>query len=133
MGRKILLPFLMLLVSSVVSFAAGELAYRIYLFGVGEKAFTFSIGEKTRNLIRNAYPVELNRRLGWIPSAKYNGTKNIFNSRLTVLDDRTRSNGDSGPLRDDCTIVAVGDSFTFGDEVSDHDTWPAHLERNLRC
>ena len=26
-------------------------------------------------------------------------------------------------------ILAVGDSFTFGDRVSDHETWPAQLER----
>jgi hypothetical protein len=133
MGKKILLPVLLLLVSSALSLAAGELVYRIYLFGVSEKAFTFWTGVRTQNLIRNAYPVELNQRLGWIPSPKYNGTQNIFNSRLTVSSDHTRSNGDSGPLRDDCTIVAVGDSFTFGDEVSDHETWPAYLERDLRC
>lgn len=30
------------------------------------------------------------------------------------------------------TIVAVGDSFTFGQDVSDSDSWPATLERLLR-
>lgn len=29
-------------------------------------------------------------------------------------------------------IVTVGDSFTFGDEVPDNETWPAQLERLLR-
>jgi len=29
-------------------------------------------------------------------------------------------------------IVTIGDSFTFGDEVSDAETWPAQLERILR-
>jgi hypothetical protein len=28
--------------------------------------------------------------------------------------------------------LAVGDSYTFGDHVSDHETWPAHLERLLQ-
>lgn len=30
-------------------------------------------------------------------------------------------------------IVTIGDSFTFGDEVSDNETWPAQLERILRA
>ena len=29
-------------------------------------------------------------------------------------------------------VVTIGDSFTFGDEVSDNETWPAQLERLLQ-
>ena len=28
-------------------------------------------------------------------------------------------------------VLAIGDSFAFGDEVADHETWVAHLERVL--
>lgn len=48
--------------------------------------------------MRRAYPIQLDRRFGWIPSSKYNGKRNIFNSRLTVLEDSTRSNGKTGPF-----------------------------------
>lgn len=119
--------------SFLLSFAIGEIGYRFYLFGLGDKFLASFTDEETRNLMRRAYPIQLDRRFGWIPSSKYNGKRNIFNSRLTVLEDSTRSNGKTGPLLPDCKIVAVGDSFTFGDEVSDGRSWPAHLERNLRC
>ena len=38
---------------------------------------------------------------------------------------------DSGPARarDKPPILAVGDSFTFGEEVSDGESWPADLQR----
>ncbi len=44
----------------------------------------------------------------------------------TISADGTRGHGMavSGPL-----VLAYGDSFTFGDEVSDHETWPAHLQQ----
>ncbi len=35
------------------------------------------------------------------------------------------------PVAERPTIVAVGDSFTFGQDVSDPDSWPAALERRL--
>jgi hypothetical protein len=39
-----------------------------------------------------------------------------------------RSNGDAAPPAVGA-ILALGDSFVFGDQVSDHETWPAILER----
>jgi hypothetical protein len=133
MAKKIFFPLLTMALSFLLSFVIGEIGYRFYLFGLGDKFLASFTDEETRNLMRRAYPIELDRRFGWIPSSKYNGKRNIFNSRLTVLEDSTRSNGKTGPLLPDCKIVAVGDSFTFGDEVSDGRSWPAHLERNLRC
>jgi hypothetical protein len=133
MGRKILFSFLMMALSLLLSFAIGEIGFRFYLFGLGDRFLAPFHDEETRNLMRLAYPIQLDRRFGWIPSPKYNGRRNIFNTRLTVLEDSTRSNGDNGWLPPDCKIVAVGDSFTFGDEVSDDQSWPAHLERILRC
>ena len=43
-----------------------------------------------------------------------------------------RSNGDKGGTFRSQPILAVGDSFTFGDEVHDDETWPAILEQLLR-
>ena len=36
-----------------------------------------------------------------------------------------------GTTPDGSVILAVGDSFTFGDEVKDDETWPAHLQQLL--
>lgn len=57
-------------------------------------------------------------RLGWIPLGD-----NIDSAGL-------RSNGGSIPTTGR-PILLVGDSFTFGDEVEDGQTWAAHLERTL--
>jgi len=54
----------------------------------------------------------------------------MWGMQITLGDDGIRSNGPhknhEGPA-----ILAVGDSFTFGDEVGDVETWPAHLETRL--
>jgi hypothetical protein len=48
---------------------------------------------------------------------------------ITILEDGIRSNG-RGEVRDATEpILAVGDSFTFGAQVSDWETWPAQLEK----
>jgi hypothetical protein len=41
------------------------------------------------------------------------------------------SEGSSAPPRRPGGILAVGDSFTFGSEVMNHESWPANLERLL--
>lgn len=42
-----------------------------------------------------------------------------------------RSNGDRPPAHDRPVTLVVGDSFAFGDEVLDAETWPAILERSI--
>jgi hypothetical protein len=63
--------------------------------------------------------------LGWIPKSS-----NQWGTSITVLREGIRSNG-HGEVWDgsDDPILAVGDSYTFGDQVSDSETWPAQLEK----
>jgi len=58
-------------------------------------------------------------RLGYAPRAGYTAPG------LTIGSDGLRPTGEqtAGP-----PILAVGDSFTFGDEVNDGQTWPAQLK-----
>lgn len=144
MGRaRSVLPGLVLaLTSLLVTLAALEVLLRLR-----EGALT-----ETRNLVlpdRSEYlgagftlhhPV-----LGWIPKPGFRGRGAELGWRLregtappgtneeatvSILEHGIRANGPAppdGPVR----VLAVGDSFTFGDQVSDAETWPARLEAEL--
>ena len=68
--------------------------------------------------------------LGYVPAAGFDEVLDSHGwagKRVTIDPQGFRDNGNGlvGPKR----ILAVGDSFTFGDQVSNHETWPACLER----
>ena len=49
--------------------------------------------------------------------------------RMTAVENGTRWNGSGSIAGEAAFALAVGDSFTFGADVSDEETWPAALER----
>ena len=69
--------------------------------------------------------------LGYVPRANFSSVLNIpgWNSVRLDIDERTfRKNGLPSP-RVKPEILAFGDSFTFGDQVSNDQTWPACLQK----
>jgi hypothetical protein len=70
--------------------------------------------------------------LGWVPRPNSTLARpagwiaNTDGSRFR----RNHSPGETVPLVGP-PILAIGDSGAFGDEVNDHETWPAHLENRL--
>jgi hypothetical protein len=97
-----------------------ELAVRIHRGQVLH--FESSTAEPQAGTGRMAY----DPRLGWIPRPGRFGTDWISNVDAASV----RSNGGSIPPASR-PILAVGDSFTFGDEVGDSETWAARLEALL--
>ncbi len=69
--------------------------------------------------------------LGYVPREGFSAILNAADGhgKVTIRNDGFRSNGSVPPLPAD--VLVVGDSFTFGVEVSDDETWPACLERRL--
>jgi hypothetical protein len=71
--------------------------------------------------------------LGYVPREGFSATMNALpwhGGKLTIRNDGFRSNGSEQPPFP-AEVLVVGDSFTFGDQVSDNETWPACLERKL--
>jgi hypothetical protein len=68
--------------------------------------------------------------LGWIPRPGASGSDNYWGTHVTIDAEGLRV-GPRAHLTDEPCILAVGDSYTFGDAVSDDECWPYYLEELL--
>lgn len=122
------LNILLSIASVLIAFVVLELAARIYK---GEFHFKNFLDEKTI-FLRSARPAQYDPELGWIPKVGTSGKENEWGTTVTILQDGIRSNGGSinlNALSDSAPILVVGGSFTFGDQVSDNETYSAMLEK----
>ena len=54
------------------------------------------------------------------------------NSNITINNEKFRANDNDLTLNNNIKILTVGDSYTFGDQVSNNETWPSCLEKNTK-
>ncbi|MGA0868116.1 MAG: hypothetical protein ACO3UM_04225, partial [Planctomycetota bacterium] len=73
--------------------------------------------------VRRGYPAMPDPELGYVPRPGAATDDSRWGTTVSIDADGFRSNGQPRPARGR-TIVAVGDSFTFGDQVHDHESWP---------
>jgi hypothetical protein len=74
-------------------------------------------------------------RLGFVPREGFNAVVNepdwgYTDVKITITSEGFRLNN-IGMVPNVTNVLVVGDSFTFGSQVSDNETWPACLERKL--
>lgn len=119
-GLLLFLPLACLLV-------AGELAVRVHR---GKLLSLQSSRDETLFLLRSAYPASYDALLGYVPKAGFRSRDNTWGTLVTIDGDGLRRH-DRAPGGVARCLAAVGDSYTFGDEVNDGESWPAALEKLL--
>jgi lysophospholipase L1-like esterase len=68
-------------------------------------------------------------RLGHVPRSGYAGPGYIGPGDIAAVNIEANGLRRTGSALSEASILAVGDSFTFGDEVKDGETWPALLQQ----
>lgn len=119
------------LVFALVPLAAllvvGELTARLIR---GPLYFASFRAMRTDLMARN-YPAERHPMLGYVPRANFTSRDNRWRTQVSIDADGMRKNGATAPPAGERVVAAVGDSFTFGDQVDDDASWPAQLEQLL--
>lgn len=126
--KRILSRLVISLASLILTLIFLEICARVYK---SEYEFV-NFWELTRDLFGSGYPTEFHERLGWVPKQGFAGKENMWGTEVTISQDGIRANGQNALKNSKSSenlILAIGDSFTFGDQVSDHETWPAILEK----
>lgn len=119
------------LVPLVVLAITGEILARSFRAGKGISPFMSGSYRDLRiDLIRRGYPAAYDPLLGYVPRPGFASAENQWNAMVTIDGAGIRQNGAPRPAGDR-VVLAVGDSFTFGDQVGDADCWPARLEQRL--
>ncbi|MGH6919973.1 MAG: SGNH/GDSL hydrolase family protein, partial [Geminicoccaceae bacterium] len=123
---------LLVLCALALGFLTLEVGVRLYRPDIRLLTLTNFIYDQV-SLLRSGYPSRFDAELGYIPRPGYSGIANVWGTQVTIDQQGVRSNGQPPPDAVEApAILALGDSFVFGDQVSDSETWPAQLERKLR-
>jgi hypothetical protein len=132
--NKKLINIALLLASVFLSLLVLEISVRTYSFVFYKTgwAYQFANFRKRWSALEQVKdPAIFDPELGWIPNQGVweDANSAAGNFTYTILKDGIRSNGSGEAPDPPEAILAVGDSFTFGDEVSDRETWPSQLEK----
>ncbi len=127
--RRMLVNVALLLVAVMLAFVIAEAAYR---WKDNRLFYTKNfVLDRWTNVFQSTVPAMYDPVLGVVPKPGSTTGENIWTKEVDIDERGLRLNGRGvvppmGPL-----TLATGDSFTFGDQVSNHESWPAHLERLL--
>lgn len=83
------------------------------------------------SLFASAYPSVYDPLLGYVPTPNFSSTTNAWNTDVTIDRLSLRQNAADAPTPNPVAVLAVGGSYTFGEEVPDSETWPAQLDASL--
>lgn len=119
--RSLVVNLLLAVVSILITVLLAEIGVRLY----HGKLFSAETTRASDFQVTGGPRAVYDANLGWLPKQ---GIR-VAEFTSTIGPHGIRLHGDPANLDPTPDILAVGDSFTFGDEVDDHETWPAHLQR----
>lgn len=117
-----------------IALVAGSILLSLLVLEVGLRAWSVTYLFKWPNFVLNARTVLTEREssrfvddplVGYAPRPDYRADGVSFDA------EGFRITGTTAPSTAR-PILAVGDSYTYGDEVTDLETWPAHLQQWMR-
>jgi hypothetical protein len=129
------------LIGTGVSLICGELVLRV-LFEQGAHFNNIPLRDLKLQFFEKTS--QFDPILSWKPKASFKkiesnllpnpiGRKHFRNALTTIEDGmRITPNTWNVPLNSKIRILAIGDSFTFGGEVHNEETWPVHLQALTR-
>ena len=131
--------FKIVLTNLIFLFAFGllvEISLRTYLSLKHLKNPNINYWYKTWYRFHDPSYVEFDDKLNYSPKTIH--IKNTDrprwkkNSNITINKEKFRANDNDLTLKNNIKILTVGDSFTFGDQVSNNETWSSCLEKNTK-
>jgi hypothetical protein len=131
MTRESLRRIALVLLSIVIGLVVLELGLRATTWGYLFAWSNFVLDARTVLAERDSGRYAPDERLGYVPRPGYTAqgiTIEAGGLRRTGDAATGGTTGERAPAAGP-PILAVGDSFTFGDEVSDAETWPAQLQQ----
>lgn len=129
--REVWIGSALVLMSVVVSVLVLELALRA--FGTDEKRWEFRNFLRVANLEGQWQMVRPDPLLGYLPRPGYSGTDQAGGALLSFDENGLRVHRRSypPPAKEAPPLLVVGNSYAMGEEVSDDETFPAHLQAIL--
>jgi hypothetical protein len=116
------------LAAIVLTLGALELGVRVVNDAWVTSLPNFVLESRKVQVARNESRYVDDATLGYVPRPNYGAARiNIDAEGFR----RSPAMPDGDTTADRGIILAVGDSFTFGEEVKDDETWPAHLQQLL--
>ena len=126
-GSGVAVRLAIALIAVAAAIVAVEAALRTH-DGVGFAARNF-VADRLSPLA--AGPASHDPLLGHVPEPGYDATVTPWTTRVSIDAASLRRNAAGQPTPPSVAVVAVGGSETFGEEVADPETWPAHLQTIL--
>lgn len=116
------------LIGLIVLFAILEIGTRALKDNIKDYYFWFAM--RALGQSDAMQHITYDKKLGWTTKSNSDFPNHVWGKKVSTLDHGIRSNGlNNTPSNDKPLILAVGDSFTFGNSVSDNETWPSYLEK----